>query len=95
MTALYQSGHLIDLILACVALEALALLFLHRFVPGMPSLLGVQRAYVWPALLSGALLMLAVRLAVVDASMGAVMAVLAGAGVLHALDLFLRFHNAK
>lgn len=95
MAELYASGHLIDLILAFVALEAIALVVLPKVFPRVPGLFSMQPAYVWPALLSGALLMLAVRLAVVAANMGAVMAVLAGAGGLHALDLVLRYRAAS
>jgi hypothetical protein len=48
----------------------------------------------WPTLLSGALLMVAVRLALTDAPLTWTASVLAAAGIAHVVDIALRFRRA-
>ena len=82
MQDLLASGRLIDLILVGVAFEAAALYLLHRWWglgPGLGRLLA--------NLLAGACLMLAVRLALVDAEWTLIAAALLGALVAHVADL--------
>lgn len=95
MAELVQSGHLIDAILALVALEVLLFGVLHRFVVGAPRLLAPHRSALWPTLLSGALLMLAVKLALTDAPWTFVSTTLAAAGLAHVVDIALRFRLGR
>ncbi len=94
MAAFLQSGAMIDAILVLVALEALAFLVLYRYVPNAPRLFAPHLAVLWPTLLSGALLMLAVRFALTDAPWTWVASVLAAAGAAHIVDIALRFRRA-
>jgi hypothetical protein len=82
--AWFESGRIIDLILLLVLAEAPLLLWLHRLGIG-PGLRPV-----WPTLISGFLLMLALRLAMVDTWWGWIAAVLTLALLSHLLDLGLR-----
>ena len=91
MEELVLSGRLIDIILVLVALEAVVFLVLYRLLSAAPRLARPHRAVLWPTLLSGALLMLAVRLAVTQVPWTLLVTVLAGAGLAHMLDLALRF----
>lgn len=93
MAELLQSGALIDAILVLVALEALAFLVLYKLVPTAPRLFAPHLATLWPTLLSGALLMLAVRLAITDAPWTWIASVLAVAGLSHVVDIMLRFRR--
>jgi hypothetical protein len=94
MAEFLQSGAMIDAILGLVALEALAFLILYRFVPNAPRLFAQHPAVLWPTLLSGALLMLTVRLALTDASWTWIAGMLAAAGLSHVVDIALRFRRA-
>ncbi|CAN0578385.1 unnamed protein product [Ectocarpus sp. 12 AP-2014] len=93
MAELVQSGALIDAILVLVALEALAFLLLYKLVPTAPRLFAPHLAVLWPTLLSGALLMLAVRLSLTDAPWTWTATVLAAAGLSHVVDIALRFRR--
>lgn len=93
MEALIMSGRMMDIIIALVVFEALALGLLPRFAPDLaarfPSLTSL-----WPTLLSGAILMLAVRLAVTDAPWTILALVLFVALLAHLVDLFLRARHS-
>lgn len=88
-----QSGALIDAILVLVALEALVFLVLYKLAPTAPRLFTPHLAVLWPTLLSGALLMLAVRFSLTDAPWTWVAGVLAAAGLSHVVDIALRFRR--
>ena len=81
---------MIDAILLLVAVEVLVFWLLPRFRLRAPRLHVAHCAYLWPTLLSGALLMLAVRLALTDADWRVLGGVLASAGLAHAVDIGLR-----
>lgn len=88
MEALITSGRMMDIIITLVVLEALLFALLPRLVP--------QRAWprfttLWPTLLSGAVLMLAIRLAVTGAPWIWLALVLLTALVVHLVDLAMRF----
>lgn len=93
MEDLVQSGALIDAILVLVALEALVFAVLYKHLPAAPQLGRRHLAMLWPTLLSGALLMLAVRLALTDAPWTWVAGLLAAAGLSHVVDIALRFRR--
>lgn len=93
MEQFLQSGALIDAILVLVALETLIFLVLYKRVPTAPRLVAPHLAVLWPTLLSGALLMLAVRLSLTDAPWTWVAGVLATAGLSHVVDIALRFRR--
>jgi hypothetical protein len=93
MADFLQSGAMIDAILVLVALEALAFLVLYRFLPNAPRLFEPHLAVLWPTLLSGALLMVAVRLALTDAPWTWIATVLSAAGIAHVVDIALRFRR--
>jgi hypothetical protein len=63
MAELFDSGHIIDLILGLVAIEVIALALWRRWYGTGPSLCGLAAT-----LTSGGFLLLAVRAALVDAS---------------------------
>lgn len=86
MDALFAGGRVIDLILLLMAIEGLALGWLHH-----KTGLGIAPARLWPNLLAGAFLMLALRAALTDAGGAAIASwlVLGLAG--HLLDLGLRW----
>ncbi len=86
MSTLFASGHIVDVVLVMVALEAAVLLVLHsRTGRGLPpgALLGT--------LASGACLMLALRFALTGAWWGFTGAAMAAGGVAHVLDLRRRW----
>lgn len=86
MAELFSSGRAIDLILAGIALEALALYAMGRSgrLHGLPPLDWL------PSLASGALIMLALRAAVSGAPWPLLSLLLLCSGVAHAADLWLR-----
>jgi len=87
--AAFRSGMMIDLILLLVGIEALLLHWLRRRFGRGPGLRAV-----WPTILSGALLMLAVRAALTHAWWGWIGLLLALGGLDHVLDLILRGRQA-
>ena len=89
MEALVTSGRLADLILALVVDEGVALVALPRLVPLLGGVLPPLQA-LWPTLLSGALLVLALRFALTGAGWTAIAGTLAAAGIAHLSDLILR-----
>lgn len=86
--SLLLSGHLLDLIIVLIALEIIVLAAAAQRWPGR-----VRLARLLPNLLSGAILMLCIRLAVTDANPRGILALLAAAFVAHAADLLLRLRN--
>lgn len=77
MSALFASGHIADLLLLVMAVEAMALTWWR----------GRQARPLLVAILPGIPLMLALRAALVGAGWWWVAAALAAAGMLHVLDL--------
>lgn len=88
MADLLASGRLIDLILALVAVEAVALSLYWRSVHR-----GVALADWLPNLLAGALLLLALRLSIGGADWMKICACLAAAGLAHVVDLTRRWRR--
>jgi len=82
MADLFANGFVIDVILALVLIEALAIAILHRFNRRLPSL-----STLGPNLAAGFSLLLAVRAAITQAHWLAVAALLAAALVAHLFDL--------
>ena len=89
MDGFILSGRIADLILALVALEALALWLVPRLVPAVARVLPPLGA-IWPTLLSGACLVVALRFALGGAGWVAVAGALLAALVAHTTDLVLR-----
>ncbi|EED36075.1 conserved hypothetical protein [Luminiphilus syltensis NOR5-1B] len=85
---LLLSGRLFDLILIGIGLEIVLLGWIARQYPGTPRL-GV----LLPNLLSGAALMLAVRLAVTDSRWEWIAATLAASLAFHLIDLVKRYRE--
>jgi hypothetical protein len=87
LAELFQDGAIVDLILVVVAVEAVALLLLRRWRKG-PA---VQD---WlPNLLSGAALLVALRLSMTQATWIWVAAALAFSLIAHVSDLAKRFQS--
>lgn len=86
MAELFASGCAIDLILAGLALEALAL-----FALGRRRRAGGLHVGDWlPSLASGALLLLALRFAIAGAPWPLLSLLLLSSGAVHAADLWVR-----
>lgn len=86
MSELFATGRILDLILILVLLEAPALLMIRRITGRGPRL-----GELLPTLISGALLLLAVRAALADVWWGLTALPLAGALVAHLVDLARRW----
>ena len=86
MASFFASGRIVDLVLAMVALETLALVALHRFTGRGPS-----PAAVIVTALSGVFLMLALRAALTGQDWTAVSLPLIGAFAAHLVDLRMRW----
>lgn len=84
MDRLPLADHLVDLVIACIVLEALALLFRR---PGL-----LRRAL--PSLGAGLAMALALRFALADAVWPWVWLCLAGAGVAHSVEVMRRWRAA-
>jgi hypothetical protein len=82
MEGLVRSGHVADVILACLVIEALALLAWRRATGRGPA-----PAIVLSLLLPGAFLVLALRFALTDAPWPLIPAALVGALAAHLWDL--------
>lgn len=80
---------MVDIVIAVTALEALAL-WAYHWRTGK----GIAGRDFMPTLLSGLLLMLALRTHMADAGWAPTALLMAGAGVLHALDLRRRWRAA-
>lgn len=80
MSSLLADPRLIDAILACLALEAIVLLWQRRW-------------RLMPMLVSGTALLIALRAALAGGGGAAIGAALAVAGIAHAVDLWLRLHD--
>ena len=85
MEALVRSGHVADVILACLVLEAFALLAWRRFTGRGP-----RPGDVLAILLPGAFLVLALRFALTGAPWGLIPLALIGALAAHLHDLARR-----
>ena len=88
MSALFVSGHIVDLILGLTLLEAIAVIAYHRRTGR-----GVGPAEFLGNLLSGVLLLLALRLALVGASWPWMAGCLLAALLAHLLDLGRRWRG--
>ena len=88
MAELFASGRLVDLILALVAVEALALAIYFR-VTGR----GVPIADLLPNLLAGTCLLITLRLALSGAGWLLCCASLAAAGLAHMMDIGRRWRS--
>ena len=86
MTALFASGRIIDLILLLVLMETGALV-LFRLATGR----GPRIGRLLPTLISGGLLLVALRAALVDARWESVALPLLGALIAHLVDLYARW----
>jgi hypothetical protein len=82
MESLVRSGHVADVILACMVVEAVALLAWHRATGR-----GLRPGAVAALLLPGALLVLALRFALTGAAWSLVPLALVGALAAHLWDL--------
>jgi hypothetical protein len=88
MEALVRSGQVADLVLACLLIEAVALLAWRRFAGRGPAV-----AEVLALLLPGAFLVLALRFALTGAAWPLIPAMLAAALGAHLLDLGRRLRG--
>ena len=86
MADLFASGHLVDLILVLVAVEAIALLLYWRHAGR-----GVRPFDLLPNLCAGAFLLLALRATLGGAGWTVASGFLAAAGVAHLADLYRRW----
>jgi hypothetical protein len=86
MASFFASGRIVDLVLAMVALETIALLALHRMTGRGPA-----PAAVIVTALSGVFLMLALRAALTGQDWTAVSLPLLGAFAAHLVDLRMRW----
>ncbi|MFD2184423.1 hypothetical protein [Rhodoplanes azumiensis] len=85
MAELFASGRMIDLILALVVVEAVALAVLHRITGRLPPL-----SRLLPNLAAGAFLLVAVRAALVGADWIWIAACLVAALMAHIADILTR-----
>jgi hypothetical protein len=81
------TGGLVDIAIACIFLEAAALWVLRRRWSSFAHPAGVAAN-----LVAGAMLLLAVRVAIADGHWSIVVACLTGALVAHAADIGMRLH---
>ncbi len=88
MGALFSSGHIVDLILAVIVLEAAVLIARYRATGR-----GLTPGELIAALIPGALLLLAVRTALTGSWWGWSALALAAAGVAHTADIALRLRG--
>ena len=89
MEQLLMSGQLIDLIVALIVAEAGLIIFLHRRNPDRPS-----PRDLFPNLISGAALMVAIKLALIAAPWYALAASLGVSLLAHLADLVHRYRPA-
>lgn len=90
MAALFTSGRIVDLILALMLVEGLALAAYHGLSGRGPAPLDVVAN-----LGAGAALLLALRFALTGARWEVLAGTLAAAGVLHVADLARRFRGRR
>jgi hypothetical protein len=88
MAEFFSSGRVVDLVLAVMALEVLALWAWHR------SGRGIAPIDLWPNLAAGACLLLALRAALAGHSWMWVALALAASGMAHLIDLARRWPAA-
>jgi hypothetical protein len=87
--ALFDGGRVIDLILALMVVEAVALTMLYRATGR-----GIAPVRLWPNLLAGAFLMLALRASLTGAGVAAIGSWLFLGLIGHLVDLALRWSYA-
>jgi hypothetical protein len=90
MDAFFSSGHIVDLILAVIVLEAAILIGRYRLTSR-----GLSPGELIPSLIPGAFLLLAVRTALTESWWGWSALALAAAGVAHATDIALRLLRSR
>ncbi|HEY0328178.1 MAG TPA: hypothetical protein VGC77_03690 [Rhodopseudomonas sp.] len=88
MADLFANGHFVDLVLIVVALEAVVLIGLWRLMRR-----GVPPGDFLPNLISGALMLLALRLTLAGYGWQIATACLSLAGVAHLYDIVRRWRN--
>jgi hypothetical protein len=88
MNELFATGRVIDLILLLVVLEGLGLALLRRVTARGPLLRDIL-----PTLISGGLLLVALRAAMADASWRLIAVPLLGALIAHLVDLSRRWRQ--
>ncbi|ABD86868.1 hypothetical protein [Rhodopseudomonas palustris] len=88
MAELFANGHFVDLILVVVVLEAAFLIGLWRW-----KRRGVPPGDFLPNLISGALMLLALRLTLAGGGWQSAIACLSAAGVAHLYDIVRRWRN--
>lgn len=88
MAELFANGHVIDLVLAVVVLETVALLLVWQH-----SRRGIAPADLLPNLCAGALLLLALRVTLGGGGWMPACGCLAGAGVAHVIDIGRRWRR--
>jgi hypothetical protein len=88
MTQLFESGRILDVILALVVLEAIGLLLWYRLTGHGP-----KPRDILPTLISGLMLMLALRAAIADLQWELVALPLTFALVAHLSDLAIRWRT--
>lgn len=86
MHALFEGGRIVDLILALMALEAVVLGLLHRRTGT-----GIPLGRLWPNLMAGACLVLALRASLTGAGTAVMASWLALGLAGHFVDLVLRW----
>lgn len=90
MSELFASGHVVDLILALVAVETAGLVLLWRYTRR-----GVAPTDLLPNVAAGACLLLALRLQQTGAGWLACCIFLAAGGIAHAADIRRRWRRAR
>lgn len=90
MVRLFSSGHIIDLILGVIVLEAIILIARYRATG-----LGLAPRETIATLIPGAFLLLAVRTALTGSWWGWTSLILAAAGVAHVADIALRMRGRR
>ena len=88
MADLFANGHLVDLILIVVVLEAMGLLLFWRFARR-----GIAPGDLLPNLCAGAFLLLALRLTLGGSGWMPACGCLAAAGVAHLIDVSRRWRS--
>ncbi|MBV6656869.1 MAG: hypothetical protein KI785_03780 [Devosiaceae bacterium] len=90
MQAFVESGRFADLVIVLVLLEVLALWLVPRLVPSLRSAAPFLRQ-VWPSLVSGLCLVVALRFALTGAGWQPITLAMLAAFVIHIIDLARRW----
>ena len=86
MTFILSSPHLADLVLAVFAIEAVVIAWLWR-----AKQRGLSPAQFWPTAMAGVMLVIALRFALAGVQWPWIGLCLAGAGLAHAVDVWMRW----